>query len=82
MKKARIVQNIHPNDSNLLAVYLSDKEAGNVVSHMEQWQTYIYSLSKISDVCFWGRINRAYTNDEIVTGLTKVLEGLGYEVRS
>lgn len=80
MKRARIVLNIHPSNGNLLAVYLSDKRASDVVSHMQEWQTYITSLITVSGVCFWGSINHVYSIEEIVTGLSKVLEGLGYEV--
>ena len=82
-KTARIKVEKPGYSANTLAtINLSAREAQSVKEHIELWTTFIMNMTTQSGVEIFGKVNSVYTNDEIISGLTKVLEGLGYEVRS
>ena len=66
----------------IVTINLSAREASDIKAHIQTWTTFLMNMTTSNGLQMSGNINEVYTHEEILTGLTKVLEGLGYEVRS
>ena len=82
MKTAKITMELLSNNKTRVTISLSAREAEAVESHIKEWTTYIMWPYTLQGIEINGTLNDVYTHEEAKTGLTKVLEGLGYEVRS